>query len=127
MVASHHKQKAFGAILKNQTDVQPNPDFKKTSRQLADAQSSMPVRMAKILLQTLQRQSDFAARFFGIVPDAYAERFTQNQGFQSAKSFSRLPEKRLIFPRFRSAEICCSIRFSKRANSAGVALYSRHA
>jgi len=46
---------------------------------------------------------------------------------QSARSFSRFPEKRLIFPRFRSAEICFSIRSSKIANSAGVAPYSRQA
>jgi hypothetical protein len=74
VIAGHHKQKAFGAILENQPDVQPHPDFKKVPRQLADAQTLMTVRMTEITLQLLQRQPDFPARSFGIIPDARAER-----------------------------------------------------
>jgi len=73
-MASHHKQKAIGAILKNQSDLQSHADFKKTSRQLADAQSAMPVRMAEILFQMSQRQSDFVACRFGISADARTKR-----------------------------------------------------
>lgn len=127
MVAGHHKQKAIGAVLKNQPDVQPDPDLKKIPCQPANAQSPVPVRMPEIPFQTLEGQSDFPSRLLGEIPEALAERPAEIQRLQSARSFSRFPEKRLIFPRFRSAEICCSIRFSKPASSAGVAPYSRQA
>ncbi len=127
VIARHHKQKAVASVLKNQPDVQSRPDLKKTSRQPADSQPAMPVRMAKIPFQMLQRQPDFAARCLGIGTQALTERPAQGQRFQPARSFSRLPEKRLILPRLRSAEICLSIRFPKLASSAGVAPYSRHA
>ena len=52
MVAGHHEQKAIGAALKNQPNLQPDPDFKKIPRQLADAQSTMPVRVAEVPFQT---------------------------------------------------------------------------
>ncbi len=126
-IVGHHEQKALRAVLKNQPDVQPDPDFKKLACQPADAQSPMPVGMPEILFQTLQGRPDFPARRFGEIPDPLAERRAEIQRLQSARSFSRFPEKRLIFPRFRSAEICCSIRFSKPASSAGVAPYSRQA
>jgi hypothetical protein len=74
VIAGHHKQKARGAILENQPDVQPHPDFKNVPRQLANAQTLMTVRMAEITLQMLQRQPDFPTRLFGIIPDARAER-----------------------------------------------------
>ena len=48
MIACHQKQKAIGMVLKNQPDVQPNADFKIISSQLADAQTLMTMRMAKI-------------------------------------------------------------------------------
>ncbi len=73
-MAGHHKQQAIGSILKNQPDVQPHPDFKKIPRQLANAQTLMTVRMAKIPFQMLQCQPDFPTRLFGIIPDARAER-----------------------------------------------------
>jgi len=53
MAASHQKQKRLGAVLKNQPDVQADTNFKKVSRQAANAQSSMSVRMSEILLQLL--------------------------------------------------------------------------
>ena len=127
MAAGQDEQKAVGAVLKNQPDVQSNPDLEKIPCQPADAQSSMPVRMTEITLQRLKGQADFPTRLFGKIPDPPADRAAEVQRFQSAKSFSRLPEKRLIFPRFRSAAICSSIRFSKLASSAGVAPYSRQA
>ena len=74
VIASFHKQKAIGAVLKNQSDVQSHADFKKASRQLADAQTLMTMRMAEIPLQVLQRQSNLAACLFGISADARAER-----------------------------------------------------
>ena len=74
VIASFHKQKAIGAVLKNQSDVQSHADFKKASRQLADAQPLMTMWMAEIPLQVPQRQSDFRARLPGIIPDACAER-----------------------------------------------------
>ena len=48
VIASHQKQKAIGTILENQPDVQPHADFKITSRQLADAQTLMTMRMAEV-------------------------------------------------------------------------------
>ena len=74
VIASFDKQKAIGAILKNQSDVQPHADLKESSRQLADAQTLMTMRMAEILLQALQRQSNFAACLFGTSADAREER-----------------------------------------------------
>ena len=74
VIASFHKQKAIGAVLKNQSDVQSHADFKKASGQLADAQTLMAMRMAEIPLQVLQRQSNLAACLFGISADARAER-----------------------------------------------------
>ena len=74
MIAGHYKQKALGAILENQPDVQPRPDFKKIPRQLANAQTLMTVRITEIPLQMLQRQSDFPTRLLGIIPNVRAER-----------------------------------------------------
>ena len=74
MMASHHKQKAVGPILKNQANVQSDPEFKKIPSQLANVQPAMPVRMAKIPLQLLQSQPYFRARFFGMLSNAMAER-----------------------------------------------------
>jgi hypothetical protein len=74
VIASFHKQKAIGAVLKNQSDVQSHADFKKASRQLADAQTLMTMWMAEIPLQVPQRQSNFAAGLFGISADAREER-----------------------------------------------------
>jgi len=48
VIASHQKQKAIGAVLENQPNVQPNADFKIISRQLADVQTLMTMRMTKI-------------------------------------------------------------------------------
>jgi len=59
VIAGHHKPKALGAILENQPDVQPHPDFKKIPRQLANAQTLMTVRITEIPFQMLQRQPDF--------------------------------------------------------------------
>jgi hypothetical protein len=73
VVASHHEQKAIGAVLKNQPDVQASPDFKKIGRQPADVQSPMPVRMPEISFQTLQGRPDFSARLFGECPNSLAE------------------------------------------------------
>ena len=73
-MAGHHKPKALGAILENEPDVQPHPDFKKIPRQLANAQTLMTVRMTEIPFQMLQRQPDFPTRLLGIIPDARAER-----------------------------------------------------
>jgi hypothetical protein len=127
VAAGRQKQKRLGAVLKNQPDVQADADFKKVSRQPANAQPSMSVRMPEILLQLLQCRSDFSARRFRISSDTAADALAQFQRFQSARSFSRLPEKRFTFPRFRSVEIFRSIRFSNRSNSAGVTPYSRPA
>ena len=74
VIASFHKQKALSAVLENQPDVQPHAYFKEASRQLADAQTLMTMRMAEIPLQVLQRQSNFAAYLFGISADAREER-----------------------------------------------------
>ena len=74
VIASHHKQKAIGAVLENQPDLQSHADFKNVSRQLANAQSLMAMRMAEIPFQVLQRQSNFAAGHFGISADAREER-----------------------------------------------------
>ena len=74
VIASFDKQKAIGAVLKNQSDIQSHADFKKASRQLADAQTLMTMRMAEIPLQVLQRPSNSAARRFGISADAHQER-----------------------------------------------------
>ena len=74
VIASFDKQKAISAVLKNQSDVQPHADLKESSRQLADAQTLMTMRMAEILLQALQRQSNFAAGHFGISAGAREER-----------------------------------------------------
>ena len=60
VIASFHKQKAIGAVLKNQSDVPSHAEFKKASRQLADAQTLLMIWMAEILLQAPQRQSNFA-------------------------------------------------------------------
>jgi hypothetical protein len=73
VIAGHHEQKAIGAILKNQPDVESDTNFKKVSRQLANAQSLMPVRLAEIPFQMSQCQSDFTARFPGISADARAK------------------------------------------------------
>ncbi len=74
VITGHHKPKALGAILEKQPDVQPQPDFKKIPRQLANAQTPMTVRMAEIPFQMLQCQPDFPTRLLGIIPDACAER-----------------------------------------------------
>jgi hypothetical protein len=74
VIASFHEQEAIGAVLEDQPNVQPHADFKEASRQLADAQTLMTMRMAEIPLQVLQRQSNFAARLFGISADAREER-----------------------------------------------------
>jgi len=52
VAAGHQKQKRIGTILKNQPDVQANADFKIASRQPANAQPSMRVRMAYALKAT---------------------------------------------------------------------------
>jgi hypothetical protein len=92
VAAGHQKQKRPGAVLKDQPEVQANADLKKISRQPANAQPPVSVRMSKILFQLLQYRSNLLACWFRISSDAAAERLAQFQRFQSAKSFSRLPE-----------------------------------
>ena len=74
MAAGHYKQQAIGAILENQPDAQASANFKKVTRQFADAQSLVPVRMPEIPLQKLQGQANFTPDFLGIGPDALTER-----------------------------------------------------
>jgi hypothetical protein len=66
MVSRHQKQEHVGTILKNQADVQTRPNLEQGRRQLADAQTAMPVGMAEIVFHRLQRPADLAAGLFGI-------------------------------------------------------------
>lgn len=127
VIAHHEEEKTFRTVLKNQPNVQSDPDFEERAGKLANSQTVMPMGMPEILLQLPERASNFTAQFPRIIPDLGAERPAQFERFQSARSFSRLPVKCLLLPRLRSARIFFSIRFSKRASSAGVAPYSRQA
>ncbi|MGD0087630.1 MAG: hypothetical protein ABSC24_10935 [Verrucomicrobiota bacterium] len=53
VVTGHQKQQRPGAVLKYQPEVQANADFKKISRQPANAQSPVSVRMSEILFHLL--------------------------------------------------------------------------
>ncbi len=127
MVPCHDKHEALRPVLKNQPDVQSCPDFKKIPGKLANPQAMMTMRMAEIALQLLQGVANFGAFRLRIGPGLSPERFAQFQWLQPARSFSKSPENRRIFPRLRSEESVLSARFSNRASSASVAPYSRHA
>ena len=127
MVSNHDEQKTVGTILKNQTNIQTGSNLEIRRGKFSDAQTLMPVRMTEIPFQPLQRTSDFTARLLGIFPHGGPERRAQIQRFQSARSFSRLPEKRFTVPRLRSTLISRPIRFSNRSISSGVTPYSRQA
>jgi len=126
VIAGHHKPKALGAILENQPDVQPHPDFKKFPVSLrmpkpddgADARNPAP---------NVATPARFSRASPWDNPGRVREMARLNPAVFIGQILFQIAGKAFDLPRFRSAEICCSIRFSKRASSAGVAPYSRQA
>ena len=68
MVAGHDEQERFGTILKNQTEVQSHSNLEISWREFSDAQALVPMWMAEVAFQELQRPADFNPCLLWILP-----------------------------------------------------------
>lgn len=101
MAALGHKLQEVGFISKYQTVIQPNAKFVIIRGQFSLAGAAVGMRIAKMPLRVLDRQSDGAALALSFLSKSGRDRAIEFNGFQSNQSGLNGPSNLVVKPFLR--------------------------